>query len=273
MNWLMNLGAAPEWNAVAQTALKIGVILAICWMILYGIGVITSRMQKRLLSSGSSHGEAPWESQRRVETLMRLLRRTMTAFVLVTLIMAILMQMGVQIGPLLASAGIIGLAFSVGAQNLVRDIIAGFFMILENQVRVGDVVVANGTRGLVEEVNFRTLILRDDAGVVHVFPNGAITSLANTTRVWSAYVFELNVPYKDNVDHVLEIVQDTGKGLKEDRNYGPLMLGNPEIFGVDRLADTAVVIKGRIRTKPIRQWDVGREFLRRVKNAFDQAGL
>ena len=177
------------------------------------------------------------------------------------------------IAPILAGAGIIGLAVGFGAQNLVRDIIAGFFFILENQIRVGDVAVINGTGGLVEKINFRTIVLRDLAGVVHVFPNGTVTTLSNLTNEWAAYVFDIGIAYKENTDQVIEIMKKVGAELQADPEHGPLMLGEPEIFGVDRFADSAVVIKGRIKTKPIRQWMVGREYLRRIKQAFDQNGI
>jgi moderate conductance mechanosensitive channel len=164
-------------------------------------------------------------------------------------------------------------AVGFGAQHLVRDVIAGFFMILENQVRVGDVAVINGTGGLVERVNFRTIVLRDLSGVVHTFPNGTINTLANVTREWSAFVFEFGVAYKEDTDRVVEVLTRVGAELRQDPHFGALMLDDVEIFGVDRFADSAVVIKGRIRTLPIKQWDVGREFQRRVKKAFDQTGI
>jgi small conductance mechanosensitive channel len=188
-------------------------------------------------------------------------------------LLVILRELGVDIAPILASAGIVGLAVGFGAQNLVRDVISGFFMILENQVRVGDVAIVNGTGGLVERVNFRTIVLRDLSGVVHVFPNGAINTISNMTSEWSAYVFDIGVAYKEDVDRVIQIMRDTGKALREDKKFGPLMVDDIEVFGVDQFADSAVVIKGRLRTKPIKQWDVGREYRRRLKYAFDEAGI
>jgi len=185
----------------------------------------------------------------------------------------ILKEFGVEIGPIIASAGIVGLAVGFGAQNLVRDIISGFFIILENQIRVGDVAIVNGTGGLVEKINFRTTVLRDLGGVVHIFPNGTIDTLSNLTNEWSANVFEIGVAYRENTDRVIEIMQQVGQTMLDDEKFGRLMLEAPEIFGVDKFADSAVVIKGRIKTKPIRQWEVGREFLRRVKFAFDENNI
>jgi small conductance mechanosensitive channel len=184
-----------------------------------------------------------------------------------------LKEVGVEIAPFLASAGIVGLAVGFGGQNLVRDVISGFFIILENQIRVGDVAIINGTGGLVQEINFRTIILRDLGGVVHIFPNGGINTLSNLTMEWSAYVFEIGVAYKENTDEVVTILQEVGNELRQDAVFGPVILEDPEIFGVDKLDNSAVIIKGRIKTVPIEQWKVGREFLRRVKQAFDARGI
>jgi small conductance mechanosensitive channel len=217
--------------------------------------------------------EPPSESQKRIETIVRLIKQAALLALWLTVGLVILKEFGVEIGPIIASAGIVGLAVGFGAQNLVRDIISGFFIILENQIRVNDVAVINGTGGLVEEINFRTTVLRDLGGVVHIFPNGTITTLSNLTNKWSAYVFDIGVAYKENTDHVIEIMQEVGKTMGEDEKYGKLMLENPDIFGVDQFGDSSVVIKGRIKTKPIRQWEVGREFLRRIKHAFDEKNI
>jgi small conductance mechanosensitive channel len=190
-----------------------------------------------------------------------------------TVSLMVLMEFGIEIGPIIASAGIVGLAVGFGAQNLVRDFISGFFIILENQIRVGDVAIINGTGGLVENINFRTTVIRDLSGVVHIFANGSITTLSNLTNEWSAYVFDIGVAYKENTDRVIEVMRAVGKSMREDEKYGDLMLEDVDVFGVDKFADSAIVIKGRLRTKPIRQWEVGREFLRRVKLAFDEHGI
>jgi small conductance mechanosensitive channel len=216
---------------------------------------------------------APIEQQKRVETLIRLVRQAIFIVVWVVVGLVILREFGVDIAPILASAGIAGLAVGFGAQNLVRDVISGFFMILENQVRVGDVAIVNGTGGLVEKVNFRTIVLRDLSGTVHVFPNGTISTLANLTNEWSAYVFDIGVAYKEDVDRVMALMREVGKEMREDEAFGPLMVDDVEVFGVDNFADSAVTIKGRLKTKPIKQWDVGREYRRRVKYRFDAEGI
>lgn len=187
--------------------------------------------------------------------------------------LVLLRELGFEIAPILAGAGIVGLAVGFGAQNLVRDVISGFFIILEDQIRVGDVAVINGTGGLVETVNFRTVVLRDLTGTVHFFPNGTINTLSNVTNGWSAHVFDLGVAYKEDTDRVVEIINKVGKELKDDEYFGRLMMEELEVFGVDKFAESAIMIRGRIKTKPIKQWEVGREFLRRIKKSFDENGI
>jgi small-conductance mechanosensitive channel len=262
-----------SWDAIIATCLRITLILFFAWLGMKILQKILKRLEQRLLKQSAAVGEPPSESQKRVETLVRLIRQGAFIALWVTVGLVILKEIGVEVGPIIASAGIAGLAIGFGAQNLVRDIIAGFFIILENQVRVGDVAIINGTGGLVEKINFRTIVLRDLGGIVHVFPNGTITTLSNLTTEWSAYVFDIGVAYKENTDQVISVMRKVGEELKQDETLGPLMLEVPEIFGVDKFDNSAVVIKGRIRTKPIRQWQVGREYLRRVKLAFDENNI
>ena len=182
-------------------------------------------------------------------------------------------QIGIDLGPILAGAGIVGLAVGFGAQHLVRDLVSGFFLILENQIRVGDAAVINGTGGLVESISFRTVVLRDQAGVVHVFPNGSIRTLSNMSKDWSAYVIDVPVAYKEDTDRVIEIMRQVGDGMRAESKFGAVMLEAIEIFGVDAFTQSAVTIKARIKTQPQQQDPVGREYRRRLKKAFDEAGI
>ncbi|MDF1613880.1 mechanosensitive ion channel family protein [Desulfurivibrio dismutans] len=259
-----------SWDEIILTSLRIMLILLAAWGLMLFVRKTLARLEERLLEEGKKEGEPPSEAAKRVETLIRLIRQAALIMVNITAALIVLREMGVDIAPILAGAGIVGLAVGFGAQNLVRDIIAGFFFILENQLRVGDVAVVNGTGGLVEKINFRTLVLRDLGGVVHVFPNGTVTTLSNMTNEWSAYIFDIGVAYKENTDRVIEVMKKVGDELRADPEHGPLILEDLEVFGVDKFADSAVVIKGRIKTRPIRQWMVGREYLRRLKLAFDQ---
>lgn len=262
-----------SWTLVIGTAGRITLILLVAWIVTRLLKSGLQRFEQRLVARSEARGEASSESRKRIETLVRLLKQGGLLAIWLTLFLVMLREIGVEIGPIIASAGIVGLAIGFGAQNLVRDVISGFFMILENQIRVGDVAIINGTGGLVEAINFRTTVLRDLAGVVHYFPNGAVTTLSNMTTEWSAYVFDIGVAYKENTDTVSEIIQQVLDDLQAEQEFGELIVEEPEIFGVDKLDDSAVVIKGRIKTKPIMQWKVGREFLRRVKLAFDQQNI
>ncbi|MBI1195474.1 MAG: mechanosensitive ion channel [Gammaproteobacteria bacterium] len=262
-----------QWQDLIFSGLRILLILIMVWVVSGIIRKLLQRLEQALTTRGHAEGEVPGEAAKRAETLVRLLRQGIVILLWVMAILLILRQLGVDIAPILASAGVVGLAVGFGAQNLVRDVISGFFMILENQVRVGDVAIINGTGGLVERINFRTIVLRDLSGIVHTFPNGTITTLANMTREWSAFVFEIGVAYKEDTDKVVDVLKAVGRELREDPTFGSLMIGDVEIFGVDRFADSAVVIKGRTKTLPIKQWDVGREYQRRVKKAFDAAGI
>jgi small conductance mechanosensitive channel len=181
--------------------------------------------------------------------------------------------MGIDIGPILAGAGIAGLAIGLGAQNLLRDVISGFFIILEDQVRVGDLAIVNGTEGQVETITFRTIVLRDLAGVVHIFPNGTITTLANMTKGWSACVIDIGVSYKEDTDRIVEIMRAVGEELRRDLLFGKKMIEPIEMLGVDRFGESEVVIKVRLKTVPGEPFNVGREYRRRIKKAFDRHGV
>ncbi len=273
MDLLKEYLSAVEWRDIIFSGMRIMLILVVIWMLLIAVRGLLRRLERSLVHQGQEAGEVHSEAAKRAETLVRLLRQGVVIVVWLMGVLLVLRELGIDIGPILASAGIVGLAVGFGAQNLVRDVIAGFFMILENQVRVGDVAVINGTGGLVERVNFRTIVLRDVAGVVHVFPNGSITTLANMTREWSAFVFDIRVAYKEDVDRVVALLKEVGKELRADPHFGQLMQDDVEVFGLDKLDDSAVIIKGRLKTHPSKQWDVGREFLRRVKIAFDGEGI
>jgi moderate conductance mechanosensitive channel len=261
------------WSDLIFGALRILLILTLTWLLSKVARAGLARFERRLIEQGRQQGDIPSEASKRAETLVRLLRQGVVIMLWLVGLLIILNELGISVGPILASAGVVGLAIGFGAQNLVRDIISGFFLILENQVRVGDVAVVNGTGGLVEAINFRTLVLRDLGGLVHIFPNGSITTLSNVTKGWSAYVFDIGVAYKEDTDRVIGVMRRIADELKQDVHFSRLILDDIEIFGVDKLADSAVIIKGRIKTQPSKQWETGREFLRRIKFAFDSEGI
>lgn len=272
MDWLEQYLTSIAWDDVIFTLLRVVVVLLLFWVASFVAKLALNRLKQRLVANATTTKEAA-ESAKRAETLVSLLRQGILIVLWVLALLMVLRQVGVEVGPILASAGVLGLAVGFGAQNLVRDVISGFFLILEDQVRVGDVAIVNGTGGLVEKINFRTLVLRDLSGTVHVFPNGAVTTLANMTKEWSAYVFDIGVAYKEDVDRVIEVMRSVGAELRADPEFGPLLVDDIEIFGLDQFGDSALIIKGRLKTRPIKQWDIGREFKRRIKYAFDREGI
>jgi len=213
------------------------------------------------------------EEEKRLATIAGMLSMLLTTIVMSVAILIVLREIGLDITPILTGAGIVGLAVGFGAQNLVRDIITGFFLILENQIRVGDVAVINGKGGVVEEIRLRTVVLRGLDGTVHVIPNGVINELSNMTKDFSYALFEIGVAYKEDTDTVVEVMKEVAGGLRQDSGYAGKIMGDIEVLGVDAFADSAVVIKARIKTVPIQQWNVAREYRRRLKKAFDAKGI
>lgn len=264
---------AVNWQVLINSSVRILLIIVIAWTTMRLVKTLLNSLEKRLIHKSRIEGEPLSETSKRVETLIMLIRQGVSLALWIVLLLVILKEVGVDIAPILAGAGILGLAVGFGAQNLVRDFISGFFFILENQVRVGDVAIINGTRGLVDAVNFRTIVLRDLSGTVHVFPNGTINTLSNMTHTWSAWVFDIGVAYKEDTDRVTEVIEDVGRQMREDSNFAPQIIEDIEVFGVNKFADSAVEIRGRIKTRPIEQWKVGREFQRRIKYAFDEQGI
>jgi small-conductance mechanosensitive channel len=273
MEFLQKLIESIDYTSLITTSFRITFILFIAWLLSFLLKRTLVKLELIWVSRASDQGESSSEAKKRIETIVRLLKQAGLVALWVTMILVTFREIGLEIGPILASAGILGLAVGFGAQNLVRDFIAGFFMILENQIRVGDVAIINDKGGLVEQINFRTTVLRDLQGVVHYFQNGNISSLSNMTNDWSAYVFDIGVAYKENTDDVAIKIQQVIDSMMADDKFKKLIVDQPEIFGVDKLDNSAVVIKGRIKTLPIQQWTVGREFLRRIKFAFDEANI
>jgi small conductance mechanosensitive channel len=264
---------AQKSMAILEASLRILLIALVAYVAIRALRFGLGKLEKVLLTWRAREDKERIANEKRVKTLTGMLRTICLTLVWVIGIVMSLDQIGLDITPILAGAGIVGLAVGFGAQNLVRDVINGFFMILENQVRVGDVAVVNGTGGLVEAISFRTITLRDLSGTVHIFPNGTVTTLANMTKEWSAYVMEIGVAYKEDTDRVVEIMREVGEDLRQDPQVGRKMLEPIEIMGVDAFGASEVVIKARIKTLPIEQWSVGREYRRRLKKAFDRENI
>jgi len=266
--WLISMGATIG-KAGAKLALNI--VLGLVAMRFPGLGI--TQLESLVSRTGMPGDVDSDTSRKRAATLTGILRTIVISLIWAVIIVEVLDQIGLDIRPILAGAGILGLAVGFGAQNLVRDLISGFFIILEDQIRLGDVAVINGTGGLVESITFRTITLRDFSGVVHVFPNGTITTLSNMTKEWSAFVLDMGVAYKEDTDRVADVMRQVGEDLREDSAFRDKFVAPIEIIGVDNFADSAIVIRIRIKTRPLEQWNVGREYRRRLKKAFDGQGI
>ena len=235
------------------------------------IGSAVARRFERELNTGT--GLDVIERAKRARTLSAMLHKTFTAVVTVLAILMVLIQLDINIMPVLTGAGIAGLAVGFGAQTLVRDVISGFFLILEDQVRVGDVAIVNGQGGLVEAVNLRTIVLRDEEGTVHVIPNGEVKTLANRSKDFSYFVFSIALPFETDPDHVTKVIQEVGSTLMDDPALRQHILEPLEVYGVDDFQPGQIVMKGRIKTIPLKQWTVGRELRKRLAAAFKQHNI
>ncbi len=260
------LKKATEW--FIASGLHILMILILVW-----IAIRVARLVSNRLVLFFTNQRDDVEFQKRAHTLGEVVRYVMVFAISAVAAMTILREIGINIGPVLAAAGIVGLAVGFGAQSLVKDVISGFFILMEDQIRVGDVVEIAGKGGLVEKVNLRTTVLRDMAGNVHYIPNGQISVVTNMTKEYSRYVFDIGVAYRENVDEVIEIIREVDAGLRNDPDFKNDILEPIEILGLDRFADSAVIVKARTTTLPIQQWRIGREFNRRIKKVFDERNI
>jgi moderate conductance mechanosensitive channel len=218
-------------------------------------------------------GATEFELVKRAETISGVARKSVILLIWTMAVLMALQKLGFEIAPLLASLGVVGVAVGFGAQNLVKDVLGGIFLLLENQIRVNDVAVINGTGGLVEEINLRTTVLRADNGAVHVFANGNIQTLSNLTRDYSYVVFEIAVDYKEDTDQVVAEIQQIAEGIASEEPYKSSIVAPLEMNGVEKLGDSGVTIKARFKTLPGKQWPLGRELNRRIKKRFAEAGI
>ena len=253
-----------------ESGLRILLIGALAYALVRTVTLLVSRFEHEV-NRGTSLDAL--ERAKRARTLGSLIRNVASALVVGIATLMILRELGVDIAPVLAGAGVVGLAVGFGAQTLVRDIISGFFLILEDQVRVGDVAAINGQGGLVEAINLRTIVVRDSEGTVHVFPNGAINTLANRSKDFSYYVIDLSISYREDPDRVTAVLKEIGAGMQADAHFGALILAPIEVFGVNAFGDWAVQLQLRIKTVPQKQWEVGRELRRRILRVFAERGI
>jgi small conductance mechanosensitive channel len=275
--------SADTWEAFVDQLLMLGVdalqalfrIALIVTAATVGLRLLRAALNRleSWLVRGTLRETAPGAAAMRIKTLISVLWTIANGVLWFLVVVTVLGQIGINVGPIIASAGVVALAVGFGTQHLVRDLVSGFFLLLENQIRVGDAAIINGTGGLVEAVTFRTVVLRDQSGIVHVFPNGLINTLANTTMDWSAYVIDVSVSSKEDPDRVIDVMRHVAEEMAADDRYGPLMLEPIEIFGVDDFRTSLVVIKARFKTVPLQQHSIGREYRRRLKKTFDAEGI
>lgn len=251
-----------------RVALSVLVILAAAWL----LRRLVMRVLRRFFDSVSSRAPTI-EEQRRIDTVNRVLRHAVSLLIIVVSMMLVLNQVGISIAPILGAAGVVGIAVGFGAQSLVKDVFSGFFLLIENQIRVGDVVEIAGKSGTVEELTLRRTKLRSYDGSVHFISNGLITTVTNMSTEFAFAVCDVGVAYKENIEHVFEVMRRTAAGLRADEAFSLKMLSDLEIAGVDQLAESAVMIKARIKTPPLSQWAVRREYMKRLKAAFDEEGI
>jgi small-conductance mechanosensitive channel len=266
MDFVKLLSVVKGW--FFTTGLKIVLIAVITLIVLKVIRVLSSRLSVLFLKKRDDE-----ESKKRAKTLSSVIRTSLNVVVLIIAVMTILGHLGVEIGPLLAAAGVVGLAIGFAGQSLVKDFINGFFILLWDQIRVGDVVEISGKGGLVENINLKMTVLRDLAGNVHFIPNSNIDIVTNMTKDYSRYVFDIGVAYREDVEEVIKILKEIDEELRNDPDFKEDILEPLEVFGLDKFDDSAIVIKARITTKPIKQWRIGREFNRRLKKKFDEKDI
>lgn len=270
MNQLLSiLGIAEHeaWSAFLEPALAILAILVLAWMAsLLAARII--RVMRTTMTARLQRAEAM-----RVETLGRVLHYVVSVVIWIVAGMLVLAQLGISIAPILGAAGVAGIAVGFGAQSLVKDYFTGIILLLENQVRVGDVIEAAGIGGLVEEVTLRYIRLRDYDGNVHFIPNGIIAHITSSSREYAQSVIDVGVAYREDIDAVLAVMREVGAQMRKDPQFGPNILEDIEMVGVERWDNSAVILRCRFKVMPLEQWSTRREYLRRLKKTFDERGI
>lgn len=250
---------------------KIITILVVAYLARKFAGIFIEKLIRKTIVT--NHFLTKEAEKKREDTLIRVFDNTSRVAIWLAVALIVLSEVGVEIGPLLAAAGVAGLALGFGAQYLIRDFIAGAFILLENQYRVGDVVCLDNTCGLVEDVNLRLTVLRDLDGVVHHIPNGGIVKASNMTKHFSRVNLNIGVDYTSDLEKVIAVVNKVGRELAGDPAWQGAITKPPQFLRVDDFADSAIIIKILGETKPLKQWDVAGELRKRLKIAFDREGI
>ncbi len=265
---------AVEWLSTGwgRRFVSGAVTIAIVLLVALVVWEVVSSSIERYLAPTDAEGNAI-ERSARARTLLPLLRNVIMILLLIVVGLTVLSELGVNIAPLLAGAGVVGLAIGFGSQKLVQDLITGIFILFEDTISVGDVVTLGEHTGLVEAMSVRTIRLRDLTGSVHTIPFSSVSTIVNLTKDFSFAVFDVGVAYREDTDQVVEVLKEIGAGLQSDEEFGKVILEPLEVLGVDRFGASEVVVKARIKTQPVKQWMVAREFNRRLKKRFDELGI
>jgi moderate conductance mechanosensitive channel len=253
-----------EWSGPAVVAFRVALIAIAAWIV---AGVLQRLI--RIFRERLARRMDDFEAVKRAETLGRVFRYLVVVVISLVAGMLILSELGVSVAPILGAAGVVGLAVGFGAQSLVKDYFTGFFILLENQIRQGDVVEVASKSGLVEEITLRHIRLRDYDGNVHFVPNGLVTTVTNMTRGFAHSVVDVGIAYREDIDEAFGVMRAVGAEMRGDPTFGPKIVDDIEIAGVERWDNSAVILRCRFKVQPLAQWDVRREFLRRLKDAFD----
>jgi small-conductance mechanosensitive channel len=247
--------------------------IALGTFVFYRLSRTFSRRLVQILSQGTSKRGTRQDRENRAQTLAGVFNSALSLLILGGGGLMMLDEVGIPIVPLMGGAAVVGLAVAFGAQNLIKDYFSGFMVLLEDQYGINDVVKIGDVSGMVEHISLRTTVLRDLEGVVHFIPHGTITTVSNQTHGWSRALFDVSIDYKEDPDRVMEVLLEIGRAMRRDPSFGPLILDDPEMLGVDQFSDSSVIIKFFIKTRPLQQWTVKREMLRRIKKRFDELGI
>ena len=258
-----------EAQAAAITALRVVLILALAWILQAAANRLIRIFRRYMQAKAPSADE-----QARIETLARVFRNSGAIVIVIVAGTLILGELGISIAPILATAGVAGVAIGFGAQSLIKDYFTGFFLLLEDQLRQGDVVEVAGKSGLVEEVTLRYVRLRDFEGHVHFVPNGEIKVVSNRTRGYAQAAIDVGVGYSVDIDQALAVMREVGQSMRADAKWQAKIADEVEVLGVEKLDNSAIVLRCRLKVVPaIEQWNVKREFLKRLKKAYDERGI
>jgi len=265
------------WDTVSSWLLEHGVPILIIIVASYVIYRVVKATMHRVVSRyvslrGKGRHSKLW-FENRSKTLSAIIASTLGIIILLVALFMILSELGVDIAPLLAGAGVIGIAVGFGAQSLIKDLLGGIFVLLEDQYNKGDVVQIAGISGLVEEVNLRRTVLRDLDGIVHTISNGQITTVSNYTRDWARVKLDIPVGYGEDMDHVFAVINRVGKELAEDEYFSKLIKTPPQVLRVQNFGDSGIDIRILGDVRPMKQWEVTGELRKRLKKAFDEEGI